>query len=141
MIRRSLTLAVLGALALTIGAVALLHRLTEPEAASAVAAAAPAERLAPPGVPPAVEDPPTPVVAQPLNPLVQVEVGAQPPPLPAGPQARSDRLIEIREQRRDTALDQQNAREAARRARLGLPPAPAAPAGSAPSRRRPMRDS
>jgi hypothetical protein len=141
MIRRSLTLAVLGTLALTIGAVALLHRLTEPEAASAVAAGAPAERLAPAGVLPVVEDPPRPVIARPLNPLVEVEVGAQPPPLPAGPQARSDRLIELREQRRDTALDQQNAREAARRARLGLPPAPAAPAGSVPSRRRPVRDS
>jgi hypothetical protein len=49
-----------------------------------------------------------------------VKTGARPPAMPSDPQARSDGLLELRKQRRGNAMEQLNAREAARRARLGL---------------------
>ncbi len=122
---RTFALAVLGILLLTAGAMFLVYRLTEPEGPRAEAVARPAEEPSAAGAPPQatadgflVPSPPQ------LAPGVIVETGPPPPPMPANREARSDALIELREQRRGGAFEQRNAREAARRARLGLPPAP-----------------
>jgi hypothetical protein len=128
-VKRALALAVLGILLLTAGAIFLIDRLDatgstrsstdprlpEPLPATPGPVATSAGGLAPPAAPP-------------LPPGVVVETGPTPPPMPANPEKRSDAILELREQRRTGAFEQQNAREAARRARLGLPPAPQPPA-------------
>src|SRR5512137_696824 len=58
----------------------------------------------------------------PVNSQVQFKVKASPPPMPANGDDRAARVQELRKQRRETGIDQLNAREAARRARLGLAP-------------------
>jgi hypothetical protein len=133
---RRLTLAVLGVLLLTLGALALVHRFTEPGPVSAVISEpAPAEEAA--SRPASVGSdaaPPEPLPGAEPAPgsPVEVRTGPRPPPLPSDPQARADQLLELRRQRRADGMDQLNAREAARRARLGLPPAPAPAARSVP---------
>jgi hypothetical protein len=63
------------------------------------------------------------VPERPPAPGAEARTGAQPPSMPSDPDERSDRLLELRQKRRDDGMDQLNAREAARRARLGLPSA------------------
>jgi hypothetical protein len=122
-VTRWLALAFAGIVALAATAMVIVHRVTEPSPASAsrrlqeepLAANLPAPSL--PTTPDALPAPgPLPV------PAAQLELGPQPPALSANPQVRSDQLLELRSQRRLSAMDQQNAREAARRARIGLTP-------------------
>ena len=60
----------------------------------------------------------------PVNSQVEIEVGSQPPKMPKDPEKSTEKLLEVQERRREDGMDQLNAREAARRQRLGLPPVP-----------------
>jgi hypothetical protein len=123
--RRTIALAVIGLLVLTVGGVAFVYALTQPGSSSASNLwwppdAQTAAGAAATGAPGALAPSPAPDGGpQPVSPEM-VTTGALPPAMPADRQARSDKLLELREQRRENAMDQLNAREAARRARLGL---------------------
>jgi hypothetical protein len=126
-VTRWLALALAGIVALAAAAMAIVYRVTEPGPASA--SRRPLEEPLPSSLAsqPAsnqegstLEAPPAPgPLAVPAD---QVVLGPQPPAVSKNPQARSDQLLGLRTQRRGSAMDQQNARETARRARLGLTP-------------------
>jgi hypothetical protein len=122
---RWLALALTGIVLLAAGAMAVVYKVTEPETARLAGGpgAGPAEPLAAPLGAPLAEplaEPPAPG-PQPV-PASQIVVAAQPPVLSSNQQVRSDQLLQLRASRRTSAFDQQNAREAARRARLGITP-------------------
>jgi hypothetical protein len=118
--KRLVALAILGMALLGVGATALIYlgSPSAPPSARPVESATGGEptSLQPSSGTAAV---PTPIAA----PAVEARTGAQPPPMPSDADERSDRVLEFRQKRRDDGMDQLNAREAARRARLGLPPA------------------
>jgi hypothetical protein len=124
-VTRWLALAFVGIVALAGTAMVVIHRVTEPAPSDASASRRQqveplAASLPAPSLPTAPEPLPAP---GPLPvPAAQLELGPQPPTLSANLQVRSDQLLELRSQRRLSAMDQQNAREAARRARLGITP-------------------
>jgi hypothetical protein len=116
--KRLVALAILGMLLLGVGATALIYLGSQPTPPSA----RPVES-ATSGEPTSLQ-PSSGTVAIPApTPASEARTGAQPPPLPSDADERSDRLLEFRQKRREDGMDQLNAREAARRARLGLPPA------------------
>jgi hypothetical protein len=118
--KRLVALAILGMVLLGVGATALIYLGSQsaPPSARPVESATGGEPTAlPPSSGTAAIPAPTPA------PAVEARTGAQPPPMPSDADERSDRLLEFRQKRRDDGMDQLNAREAARRARLGLPPA------------------
>jgi hypothetical protein len=127
-VKRALVLSVLGVLALTAGAIWLVHRITEPEPWPGPAAVRAAEGPATASGPDRATAPEAAGAPEPNRPRdpppgVIMETGPTPPPLPAAPEARAEALMELRSQRRSSAFEGQAAREAARRERLGLPPA------------------
>ena len=124
---RWLALALAGIVVLAAGAMAVVHRVTEPGPPLAAEASRGPEAAPQAGLPgdappdqlaasPAPAPGPQPVAAS------QIVVAAQPPVLSSNQQVRSDQLLQLRASRRTSAFDQQNAREAARRARLGITP-------------------
>jgi len=122
---RWLALALTGIVLLAAGAMAVVYRVTEPGPPLAAAASSLPEaalQAVRPGADPsdALAEPPAPG-PQPV-PASQVVVAAQPPALSSNQQVRSDQLLGLRAQRRTSAFDRQNARDAARRARLGITP-------------------
>jgi hypothetical protein len=128
-------IAVLGILLLGAGAIAVVYlggEGTPPPLPQDVEAAIPAPAIAP--IPTAPVEPAQPAAVAPAMspssgslPAPGAQVTAPPPPMPADPGERADRQLEMRKERRETALDQMYAREAARRKRLGLPAAPPPP--------------
>jgi hypothetical protein len=131
-VTRLVALAVLGILLLGAGAIALIYLTGEGEAPGPTAEGVAPAPPAPATVPPAVLAAPDP--GQPARsagsgpqPAAGAQVTAPPPAMPADPEERADRLLEMRKERRDDALEQMYAREAERRRRLGLPAAPPPP--------------
>jgi hypothetical protein len=119
--KRLVALAILGIVLLGVGATVLIYMNAGPGPRTDGPVESPAGgvQAASPSMPETTGVPaPTPA------PPAEVKTGAQPPPMPSSPDERSDKLLEFRQKRRDDGMDQLNAREAARRARLGLPPAP-----------------
>jgi hypothetical protein len=119
--KRLVALAILGIVLLGVGATVLIYMSAEPGARSAGPVESPAAGV-PTASPSALGA--TGVPAPAPAPSAEARTGAQPPPMSSSPDERSDKLLEFRQKRRDDGMDQLNAREAARRARLGLPPAP-----------------
>jgi hypothetical protein len=126
------TIAVLGILLLGAGAIAVVYLGGEgepPPLPRDVEDATPAPAIAPVQTAPEVPAPSAPVEpARPSGPAPLPAPGAHvtapPPPMPTDPRERADRQLEMRKERRNDALEQMNAREAARRKRLGLPAGP-----------------
>jgi hypothetical protein len=118
--KRIVALAILGIALLGVGATLLIYMNTSPDPRSAGPVLSPTDgrsTASPPSLGTAGLPAPSPA------PAAEARTGAQPPSMPSNPDDRSDRLLELRQKRRDDGMDQLNAREAARRARLGLPPA------------------